>query len=86
MYFINKSGPDGVLLYPSHTSTAPYHAQALLRLANFSYTSIFNALGLPSTQCPLGLGSQGTPMGIQVLKINLTLSLLIFQYPCLYTF
>jgi fatty acid amide hydrolase 2 len=34
---------------------------------NFAYAAIFNVLGLPVTQCPLGLGRLGVPMGIQVV-------------------
>ena len=43
-------GEDGVLLYPSHPTPAPYHGQALVRTFNFAYTGIFNILGLPVTQ------------------------------------
>ena len=43
-------GEDGVLLYPSHSTPAPYHGQALARTFNFAYTGIFNILGLPVTQ------------------------------------
>ncbi|XP_076060373.1 fatty-acid amide hydrolase 2 isoform X2 [Oratosquilla oratoria] len=60
-------GEDGVLLYPSHPTPAPYHSQPLFRTFNFAYTAIFNVLGLPVTQCPMGLGSDGVPLGIQVV-------------------
>ncbi len=60
------SGDDGVLLYPSHPTPALYHGQAMLRFANFSYTGVINMLGLPSTQCPLGIGLWGVPLGVQV--------------------
>ena len=72
-------GEDGVLLYPSHPTPAPYHGQALVRTFNFAYTGIFNILGLPVTQVcqlvqifisgqvPLGISSMGVPLGIQVL-------------------
>ena len=63
-------GDDGVLLFPSHPTTAPYHSQALFRSMNFVYTGIFNILGFPSTQCPLGLGKNNLPLGIQVSDIN----------------
>ena len=72
-------GEDGVLLYPSHSTPAPYHGQALVRTFNFAYTGIFNILGLPVTQVcqqpvrifisgqvPLGISSMGVPLGIQV--------------------
>merc|ERR1719232_205855 len=38
-------GANGVLLYPSHSTPAPYHSQPLVKNANFSYTAIFNVLG-----------------------------------------
>jgi len=60
-------GEDGVLLYPSHSTPAPYHGQALVRTFNFAYTGIFNILGLPVTQVPLGISSLGVPLGIQIV-------------------
>lgn len=60
-------GTDGVLLYPSAPTLAPYHRQPLLMPLNYTYTAIFNALGLPVTQVPLGLSSSGLPLGIQVV-------------------
>ncbi|CAL4093751.1 unnamed protein product, partial [Meganyctiphanes norvegica] len=64
-------GDDGVLLFPSHATTAPYHSQPFLRGFNFVYTGIINMLKFCSTQCPLGLGSEGTPLGIQVVGNHL---------------
>ncbi|KAG0729044.1 Fatty-acid amide hydrolase 2 [Chionoecetes opilio] len=40
-------GDDGVLLFPSHPTVAPYHGQPLFRPFNFSYTAIINVLLLP---------------------------------------
>lgn len=60
-------GEDGVLLFPSHPTTAPYHTQPIFRAFNFAYTAIINVLLFPSTQCPLGLSSNGLPLGIQVV-------------------
>ncbi|XP_076058754.1 fatty-acid amide hydrolase 2-like [Oratosquilla oratoria] len=60
-------GSDGILLYPSHPSTAPYHNEPLFRPFNFLHCGIFNALGLPVTQVPLGLSSTGMPLGVQVV-------------------
>ncbi|XP_023715933.1 fatty-acid amide hydrolase 2-A [Cryptotermes secundus] len=60
-------GNDGVLLYPTHPIPAPYHNEPLVKPFNFSYTGIFNVLGLPATHCPLGLSSQGLPIGIQAV-------------------
>lgn len=61
-------GDDGILLYPTHPTCALYHYESLFRPHNFSYTGIFNVLGLPATNVPLGLGAkQGLPTGIQVV-------------------
>ena len=43
-------GQDGVLIYPSHPTPAPYHNLPILRTFNFAYTGIFNILGNPVTQ------------------------------------
>lgn len=60
-------GTDGVLLYPSHPHIAPHHHHPLLTPFNFAYTGIFNILGLPVTQCPLGLSREGLPLGVQLV-------------------
>uniref|UniRef100_A0A8D0HVX2 Fatty acid amide hydrolase 2 n=1 Tax=Sphenodon punctatus TaxID=8508 RepID=A0A8D0HVX2_SPHPU len=64
---VNLLGSDGLLLYPSHPIVAPKHHSPLGMPFNFAYTAIFNILGLPVTQCPLGLNSEGLPLGIQVV-------------------
>lgn len=64
--FEEMLGDDGIFLYPSHPTPAPYHNQPLFQPANFVYAAVFNVLGLPVTQCPLGLGTEGLPLGIQV--------------------
>ena len=56
-------GENGVLLYPSHSTPAPYHGQPIVKTFNFSYTAIFNVLGNPVTQVPLGIGKDGVPLG-----------------------
>ncbi|XP_048478566.1 fatty-acid amide hydrolase 2 isoform X2 [Plutella xylostella] len=60
-------GTDGVLLFPSAPHPAPYHYSAFLRPFNFAYWGLFNVLRFPATQVPLGLNSQGLPLGIQVV-------------------
>ncbi|XP_026509721.1 fatty-acid amide hydrolase 2 [Terrapene carolina triunguis] len=64
---MNLLGTDGILLYPSHPIVAPKHYSPLGMPFNFAYTAVFNVLGLPVTQCPLGLSSEGLPLGIQVV-------------------
>jgi fatty acid amide hydrolase 2 len=39
----------------------------MFRPSDFSYTAIFNVLGVPVTQVPLGLGEKGLPVGIQIV-------------------
>lgn len=60
-------GDDGVFIYPTHPTVAPYHNEPLMRPLNFSYTGIINVLGFPATAIPLGLGSEGLPLGVQVI-------------------
>lgn len=56
-----------IFLYPTHPCVAPYHNEPVLRTLNFSYTALINLLGMPSCNVPLGLGSEGVPLGIQVV-------------------
>lgn len=61
-------GEDGVLFFPSFPQSAPYHGWPLIQnTVDYIYCGIFNALGLPATQCPLGLDSQRLPLGIQCI-------------------
>lgn len=64
-------GDDGVLLVPPHPTASFYHNKSLTRPFNFAYVAIFNILGFPITQVPLGLGSWGVPLGVQVQSIVL---------------
>ncbi|MCB9680837.1 MAG: amidase [Alphaproteobacteria bacterium] len=57
----------GVMLYPSYPRTAPRHRWPWLTPLRFVYTAVFNALGLPVTQVPLGLDSRGVPLGVQIV-------------------
>lgn len=60
-------GDNGVLLFPSHPTCAPHHNEPLFKPFNFVYTGIFNVLALPVTQCPLGLGGEKLPVGVQIV-------------------
>jgi fatty acid amide hydrolase 2 len=64
---LDELGDDGVLLYPPYPCIAPRHNVPLLRPFDFSYCGIFNVLGFPSTQVPLGLDKRGLPLGVQVV-------------------
>lgn len=55
------------MLYPTHPNSAPRHHEPIFRPADFSYCAIFNVLGVPVTQVPLGLDSKGMPIGVQVV-------------------
>ncbi|XP_022619857.1 fatty-acid amide hydrolase 2 [Seriola dumerili] len=75
-------GTDGVFLYPPHPRVAPEHHHPLFRPFDFAYTGIINILGLPVTQCPLGLSEEGLPLGVQVvggkLQDHLTLAVALY--------
>lgn len=75
-------GTDGVLLYPTHPHLAPKHHHPLFTPFNFAYTGVINILGLPVTQCPLGLSVEGLPLGVQVVtgKLQDRLSLAMALY------
>ena len=55
------------MLFPTFPRTAPRHHMPYLRPYEFIYTAVFNALELPVTQVPLGLGRGGLPLGVQVV-------------------
>lgn len=66
--FEKMLGNDGVFIYPTHPTVAPYHNEPITRPFNFSYTGIINVLGFPATAVPLGLGKkEGLPIGVQII-------------------
>ncbi|KAI8324987.1 amidase signature enzyme [Martensiomyces pterosporus] len=60
-------GENGVLLFPPHPTTAQPHGVSYFNNVSFIYTGMFNILGLPVTQVPLGLNKDGMPLGVQVV-------------------
>jgi fatty acid amide hydrolase 2 len=60
-------GPTGVLLHPPYTRAAPRHRLALLTPFDFVCSGLFSVLEFPVTQVPLGFGSHGLPLGVQVI-------------------
>lgn len=66
-YLTEKLGDNGVLLYPTLPTKVTHHNVSFLRLYNFIYLGMFNALKLPACHVPLGLDKNGLPIGIQVI-------------------
>lgn len=66
-HLITLIGSNGIMIYPSFPKLPQYHYLTLLNHYNGAYSNLFNALGFPVTQCPLGLSKDGLPMGIQVV-------------------
>lgn len=64
---INEAMGDGVLLHPPFPRVAPRHNGTLARPWLFGGAAVFNLLGLPVTQVPLGLDRRGLPLGTQVV-------------------
>jgi fatty acid amide hydrolase 2 len=64
---MDRLGSQGVMLYPPYTRVAPRHGFPLATPLDWIYTSIFNTLQFPVTQVPMGLDSQGLPLGVQVV-------------------
>jgi fatty acid amide hydrolase 2 len=56
----------GVLLHPPHPRVAPRHGRTVGRPWLLAPMALFNLLGMPATQVPLGLGRGGLPVGVQV--------------------
>jgi fatty acid amide hydrolase 2 len=57
----------GVMLHPPYPRVAPKHGRTIGRPWVISPMAVFNLLGLPVTQVPLGLNSRGVPLGVQVV-------------------
>ena len=57
---------DGVLLHPPRANVAPRHGRTYGRLHVLQPMAVFNLAAVPVTQVPLGLGSRGLPLGVQV--------------------
>lgn len=60
-------GSDGVFIYPTFPNTAHQHYQIYHKLLEPMYMAIFNTLGLPVSNCMIGLDRRNLPMGIQVV-------------------
>src|SRR5215211_848047 len=58
--------PGAVLLHQPHPRVAPRHGRTVGRAWVITPAAVFNLLGLPVTQVPLGLNARGVPLGVQV--------------------
>jgi fatty acid amide hydrolase 2 len=59
-------------LFPSFPVVAPFHTQpTLTNTIDFQYFALFNVLGFPVTQCPMGLNDESLPTGVQVIASHL---------------
>jgi len=61
-------GNDTILIFPSYLTVAPEHFIPLFFPIGWILFGIFNVLELPSTQVPLGLNSEGLPLGVQIIS------------------
>jgi len=57
---------DGVLLHPPFARVAPRHHRTWGRPWMIAPTALFNLIGLPVTEVPMGLNEDGIPLGVQV--------------------
>lgn len=57
---------EGVLLHPAQLSVAPPHRRTYGRPWITTPAAVFNIAGVPVTEVPLGLGTDGLPVGVQV--------------------
>jgi fatty acid amide hydrolase 2 len=57
---------DGVLLHPAHPRPAPRHGRTIGRPWLLTPAAVFNLAGVPVTEVPLGVTSDGLPVGVQV--------------------
>lgn len=56
-----------ILVVPSILTPAPRHHENMLRFFSSAQTSLFNVMELPATAVPLGVGTNGLPLGIQIV-------------------
>jgi fatty acid amide hydrolase 2 len=57
----------GVMLHPPFPRVAPRHGGTIGRPWVLANAAVFNLTGMPVTEVPLGIGSKGLPLGVQVV-------------------
>jgi len=65
-----RLGPRGVMLFPPYPDPAPPHNRPLIPPFQWLYTGIINALEMPAVSVPMGFGSDGLPLGVQVVATH----------------
>ncbi|KAK0163993.1 hypothetical protein PV328_002668 [Microctonus aethiopoides] len=65
--FKDLLGENGVLICPTFSSAAHFPYEIFSKICDVTYMMIFNSIGLPVTQCPLGLNNEGLPIGVQIV-------------------
>ncbi|XP_012226916.2 fatty-acid amide hydrolase 2 isoform X2 [Linepithema humile] len=64
---LNLLGEDGIFIYPTFRSSEIFSNLMFCEILSAAYCAIFNVLGFPATQVPMGLNRNGSPIGIQVI-------------------
>jgi fatty acid amide hydrolase 2 len=57
-----------IFISPTLPFTAPFHGKSYKYVMDLGMTSIFNILGFPVTQIPLGLNKYNIPIGCQIIS------------------
>ncbi|XP_017783283.1 PREDICTED: fatty-acid amide hydrolase 2-A-like [Nicrophorus vespilloides] len=65
--FNEALGDNGVFIYPSFPSSAFGHYRTATRAYGICFSMIFNVMGCPSTQIPIGFDKSGMPIGLQIV-------------------
>ncbi len=63
---LNEAIGDGILLHPPFSRVVPRHGRTVGRPWLLAPQAVFNLVGLPVTEVPLGLNERGLPLGVQV--------------------
>ncbi|XP_066603444.1 fatty-acid amide hydrolase 2-B-like [Prorops nasuta] len=60
-------GENGILIYPTFPIPAHNFYEFYFNIINVSYMMIFNSIGFPVTQCPIGFDRNNMPIGLQII-------------------
>lgn len=59
------------MIFPTFTTAAHFPYEIYHKNCDVTYMMIFNSIGLPVTQCPIGINRDGLPIGFQVNDFRL---------------